>query len=205
MDHLDRLETSLATDVATVVAVAQGKYRTYYETCICAYGDRDSFTTELLILVNDGPASIPEKHRLWRADAIWKVNGSTQPVQFELDSATAFAPITESQPCGVKLTVHPFVWNACKFHFESNVSSWDAIDRWHAKWIDENDNKPQDQHGLAGVIHWLRQPIHDGTHVNLLVDFGSAPTDAFHEMITALAESDVVNVTVSSFEYPTQK
>jgi len=187
MDDLDKLESSLATDVATVVTVAQTKYRAYYETCIQAYRQRDSFVTELLILVNDGPEPIPEKHRLWRTDAIWIENENTQPTQFEIDPAPAFAPITEVHTSGVKLTVYPFVWNACEFYFDSNESSWDAIDRWHVKWIDENDKKPQDKHGLSGVVHWLRQPIRDGNRVNLLLDFGSAPQDAFDEMIVALA------------------
>lgn len=201
MDDLDKLESSLATDVPTIVAVAQTKYRTYYQICIQANRDRDSFTTELLLLVNDGPEPIPEKYRLWRPDAIWKENNNAQPTQFELDPASDFAPLTETHASGVKLTVHPFVWNACEFRFDSNESSWDAVDRWHAKWIDENDNKPRDTHGLAGVIHWLHQPVREGSHVKLLVDFGSAPTDAFHELIAALRDSGVDEVTVASFDY----
>jgi len=204
MDDFDKLESSLPTDVATIVAIAHTQYRTYYETCIDAYGDQDAFTTELLILVNNGPESIPEKHRLWRTDAIWKENGKPHPTQFEVDPAPAFPPVTEMHPSGVTLIVHPFVWNACEFHFDSETSSWTAVDRWHAKWIDENDKKPRDQRGLAGVIHWLRQPVRDGNHVNLLVDFGSAPTDAFHELIAALAESNIDNVTVASFDYPAE-
>lgn len=201
----DDLEVAMATDIQSVVNVAQLKYRHYYETCIRAYCSRDSFVVELLILVNAGPERIPEIHRLWRTDAIWREQGKERVVEFELDPPVEFAPIREVHPTGVLVTMHPLVWNACEFHFSEPAAALDAVGRWHAKWIDEADSRPQDQHGLAGVIHWLRQPIRNGNRVNLLVDFGSSPASAFHELIAAFADSGVSALTVGSFDYPAKR
>jgi hypothetical protein len=73
------------------------------------------------------------------------------------------------------------------------------VDRWQKKWIDEKDKKVRDKFGLAGVIHWLSQPSRDGEQYEFLVDFGSAPVDAFHELMFALAAVGVKEVMVGSF------
>jgi hypothetical protein len=185
-------------NVATIVAIAQRTYRAYYETCIETCRHRQDFVLELLILVN-GPAGVPEKHRLWRCDAIWKQDGKPQPGQFELDPPEPFSAVTERLASGITITLHPIVWHRCEFYFAVRELPWDALDRWHTKWLDEKDKKPRDKFGLAGVIHWWSQPNREGDQCDFVVDFGSAPAEAFPELISALAEVGVEQVTVGSF------
>ena len=186
------------TTVAAVITNAQQKYRFYYETCLEAYREKENFVPELLMRVN-GPPDVPEKYRLWRCDAIWKEDGRPQPGEFELDSPPPFAPLTEKHPSGVLITLHPIVWHRCEFYFKAPGDTWKGVDRWQTKWLDEQDRRPPDKFGLAGVIHWLSQPSCDGAQYSFLVDFGSAPPDAFHELVSALGDAGAREVTVASF------
>jgi hypothetical protein len=195
---IDGAYSNLPTDVPTAIFVAQRKYRLYYETCIKACRGKDSFVSELLILLN-GPLNVPEKYRLWRCDGMWKEDGRPQPGQFDLDPPASFGPLTGKHPSGVTITLYPIVWSKCQFHFPAHKGSWDSVMQWQTKWLDENDKKLRDEFGLAGVIHWLSEPSLHGDHQTFLVDFGSAPVDAFHELLFALAELEVRELTVSSF------
>jgi hypothetical protein len=73
------------------------------------------------------------------------------------------------------------------------------LDRWHAKWLDPQEERSRNNGGLAGVIHWLSEPNRDNDQQSFVVDFGSSPVEAFDELLTALAKIDVQKVTVASF------
>jgi hypothetical protein len=187
------------------VATAQREYRTYYETCIEAFRkEKRAFKPELLILVN-GPADVPKKYRLWRCDGIWKKDGRSQPGQFELGRLSAGEAITERHGSGVSVTLHPIVWHRCEFYFVADVFAWDSLDLWQTKWIDEFNTNQPDAFGLAGVIHWLSKPNSAGNRHTFLVDFGSAPTAALHELLAVLAAAGVGELTIASFGHKGDK
>jgi hypothetical protein len=188
----------LPMNVASIVARAQEAYRIYYERCIKAHRTKDSFVCELLILVN-GPSEVPERYRLWRCDAIWKQDGKPQPGQFELDPPAPFPPVVEKHESGITVSIHPMVWHRCEFSFGARRPRWKSLDRWQTKWLDQKDKKTPDKSGLAGVIHWLSQPTRNGDRWEFLVDFGSAPPSAFHELLFALSDAGIREVMVGSF------
>lgn len=165
----------------------QRLYLDYYRTCIEAHRDKDSFVAELLILVN-GPPEVPKKYRLWRCDGIWKSDGQPKPVEFQLNPPEAAPAVIEFRN-GIEVTLFPILWHSCEFQFQASNPSWQSLDQWQQKWIDEGDKQKRDEWGLAGVIHWMSQPAQDGSKYVFNVDFGSAPPNAFHELVTALGEA----------------
>lgn len=69
---------------------------------------------------------------------------------------------------------------------------------WFDRWFDGEDTRQPDEHGLCGVIHFLADPEHEGNATILQVDFGSAPEEAFEELLDALRDSGVTKIEIGA-------
>jgi hypothetical protein len=59
---------------------------------------------------------------------------------------------------------------------------------WFLHWFDENDSNVANIEGLYGVVHFMSDPVSEGTAVRFEVDLGSAPADAVAMLIEKLSD-----------------
>ncbi len=85
-----------------------------------------------------------------------------------------------------KIHLSPLVWNAVTFNFDDLDNSFEQILKWAYKWIDitkENKNATSE---LRGVIHQMSKPTYKENTIQFHIDFGSAPVEAFVELVAIL-------------------
>jgi len=99
---------------------------------------------------------------------------------------------------GMLVRVSGFKWNEMRF-----TCTWgDApiamgpLQAWFSKWFFEQDSAPRD--GLLEVIHFLSDPSWEGSSVTLEADMGSAPVDAFEDLLDILASLHIKKVELGS-------
>ena len=97
---------------------------------------------------------------------------------------------------GATAVIAPFCWEDCAFVAEGSLEDWQAVLDWWNRWYDPDDNRPPDADGLAGVVHFMSEPVETEEGIEFSVDFGSAPAQAFMDLLTALDSMDMQNIRV---------
>jgi len=82
--------------------------------------------------------------------------------------------------------ISPFPWNACPVQFETRSENIQPILDWFDRWFDPEESKIAGDDGLFSVVHSVTKTPTQPGFIRLLVDLGSAPIEAFQEMIDAL-------------------
>ena len=181
----------------TAIESARDEYLSFYRATVRQYrGFKRDLVPELLILLN-GPPEWPEMHRLWRGDLFWKEDGNPKPGAVELNPPAEAPPVTITPASGLRVTVDPFVWHWCQL-FTDHSPSGETLNQWFHKWIDDAEEMSPDEFGLSGVIHQMTPVDQLSDCYVFTVDFGSAPTQAFLELLDVLAGSGVSQVRVGS-------
>jgi hypothetical protein len=152
---------------------------------------------------NGSTAPIP--YRYFRVDL---VSGSVSPpnlTDVNVDPHETFEPLCFAWDSGLKVTLHPFVWNGIEFVSGLVPNDLPLLTDWVSRWLDVGDTKPQDDDGLSEIIHSVTYPMVEGSRWSFSVDFGSAPIGAFEELLNILSKLDVMAVSVGSFTYLARK
>jgi len=97
---------------------------------------------------------------------------------------------------GVIVTVKPFVWNGCEFTLDKKPNT--TYDNWAKKWIDIDDKKTVTTGGFQNVIHSVTFPTEDNGKWTTSIDFGTAPIEAFKELIKTFSGQGIKNIEVHS-------
>jgi hypothetical protein len=144
-------------------------------------------------VVFEGPYALP-----CRADG-FAGEGDEPGEQIRVDPATRldFTPI-RGRIGAADFVVQPFGWDY------ANVSARLADDvdlgplcAWFLRWFDAADDNLADDDGLFRVVHFLSDPEFTGGRVRFDVDFGSAPVDAFADLLETLARLGAQEIRVS--------
>jgi hypothetical protein len=137
--------------------------------------------------------------RVCRIDWVSAAVSPVATINICVAAPTGFETV-RSMMAGVAVTVEaPCVWNGITFISEAfDVASAEFVG-WCERWLDVADIHKPDALGLSGVIHSVTSPAigRDAT-CELSVDFGSAPVDAFEELVEILGRLGVRNVTARS-------
>jgi hypothetical protein len=83
----------------------------------------------------------------------------------------------------------PVSWNAITFACDSSTFNEDDLVGWGNRWIHDESPALGPQDGLTGVIHSASSPEPVGDNIEFSVDFGSAPFEAFEELLAILGDS----------------
>src|SRR5262249_32000073 len=75
---------------------------------------------------------------------------------------------------------------------------WSPLCTWFERWFDVEDTRQPDDDGLNGVIHFLSDPEYKGAATVFQVDFGSAPEEAFEELLDALRDSGATKIEIGN-------
>ena len=89
---------------------------------------------------------------------------------------------------GTSLEIGTTAWERCEIRYLGPAEPWQPVLDWYARWFDAEQKRPPGDDGLCGVIHEVSVPRAQQQHVTLHVDFGSAPVEAFVELVRALVE-----------------
>ncbi|MCA9125276.1 MAG: hypothetical protein KDB11_34105 [Planctomycetales bacterium] len=155
----------------------------------------DSFASEVLIELpkSDEPQ---ECYRLYRVDILAVRDGKTvaQETNVHLRDVSDGGSLASPK---IRL-VNPMVWNGLQFRVvDSEVPEGELIE-WTRYWLDIDDNRYRDVQQFQSVVHNVTRPSIEASKFELSVDFGSAPTEAFDQLLRLLCQHSRM-VTVGSF------
>ena len=114
-------------------------------------------------------------------------------------SRVEFALFEVPHSKSLSVTIAPFVWDYCQIFIPNGPKrfSFDPIKAWFLRWFDPNDENAADGAGLFGVVHFLSDPQQKEDGVSFAIDFGSAPIEAFEQLLVAIDETGAANAHVS--------
>ena len=95
------------------------------------------------------------------------------------------------------LSISSLRWDGMYVRHDLATTPLEAIARWHRHWFDPEDARLDRDAPLSGVIHALL--IEPGS---LLIDFGTAPSAAFWELLELLEGAGARNIDVSAASQP---
>jgi hypothetical protein len=117
-------------------------------------------------------------------------------VRIDSTRCLAFEPF-ESQIGAVMLAVRPFLWDATNFCIaDTGFFDVEVLRTWFYSCFDPEDQNPADALGLYRVVHFMGDIERSGHELRFQIDFGSATTHAFGELIAAIEGSGVRSVSV---------
>ena len=141
---------------------------------------------------------LPKGYRYYTVDIFCRDGEKAGPVEVNLKAAESFEPINENWQ-GLDVTLHPFVWNGLEFRVDGDLSDDATLVRWMMKWMDIEDKKTKDENLLSGIVHNVTPPERTKNGWSFSVDFGSAPLDAFVELIEVIRTAGAKTMQLGSF------
>jgi hypothetical protein len=174
--------------------------RDYYLDCFrhsieSARTQFDQFTNELLLELPSLKYSA-YCHRLYRADIIGKRADENRVV--EVNVAPKTAPLSRHILPSIVKVEGALVWNGIEFRVTDAEAAEDDLVTRASKWLDLSDSRYEVGAQLQHVVHSVTPPQTTDRGYQLSVDFGSAPTVAFDELLAVVAR-DARGVAVGSF------
>ena len=140
-------------------------------------------------------------YRYYTLDIFCRRGEKSCPIEVNLASAKAMTPVRENWQ-GLDVTLHPFVWNGLEFRLDGDLTNDAPLVAWMEKWMDIAEKKPKDDHLLSEIAHNVTQPERGEAGWSFSVDFGSAPLDAFVELIEVVRATGAKRLELGSFGYP---
>jgi hypothetical protein len=162
----------------------------------------DELTSELLLelphLQHD-----EQVYRLYRVDIIGKQRGETR-IREVTASVREAADWRLAVPSGVEIAT-PLVWYGLEFDVRGSDFPASTVLAWASRWLDISDERYDESVEFQDVVHSITPPIASDGGFRISVDFGSAPTTAFDELIEILAGENATVSVGSFFLYRTER
>jgi hypothetical protein len=175
-------------------------YRSVYLRAICeARGRHDVAMPE--VKVETTTEELRKPYRYYTLDIFCRRGDKSGPMEVNLTAASDFAPVRENWQ-GLDVTLHPFVWNGLELRLDGDLADDARLVAWMDRWMDIGDKKPKDENHLSQIVHNVTQPERTRGAWSFSVDFGSAPLDAFVELIDVVRASGAKKLELGSFAYP---
>jgi len=187
------------TELTEFVDAARAHYVTTFRESAIKY--REKFQPshpEVMMEFSDLPDPVPYRYR--RVDL---ASGAVQPpnvTEVHVEPHRLFQPFTVKHSSGVTVTIYPAAWNMVNVRAAKTPADIEPLTKWVWKWIDDGDTKPQDDVGFSGVIHSVSYPRASGSQWSFTVDFGTAPREAFEDLMASLSAMGIAQVVIESPE-----
>lgn len=137
--------------------------------------------------VGEGTLQLP-----MRLDIVPLSGGRPGPaVSVGSESKIVFAPAKFRWGEQLRVTLMPFWWDSA--HVSVSVTDWEPLQHWFIHWFspdDDGDGQP------LGVVHFLSDPEPDSVGHSLTLDLGTAPVQAFEELLDAIGACGATAVVV---------
>jgi hypothetical protein len=135
-------------------------------------------------------------YRLYRVDIIGKQRGETRIREVNVSEREA-ADWRHAVPSGVEIAT-PLLWYGVEFDVRGSEIPENTILSWASRWLDISDDRYDESAEFQEVIHSITPPAPSVGGFRISVDFGSAPTTAFDQLLEILTGSNAA-VSVGSF------
>ncbi len=122
-----------------------------------------------------------------RADIVTVSNDRATPLK-HVSAGIPHEDLTFRHGDGLQVTLANLSWDSCRAVVASELPNSPIVE-WYRRWFDAQGSRPADETGLHGVVHAL-----SFSPGGFDVDFGSAPVDAFVELLDVLSASGVQHV-----------
>jgi hypothetical protein len=133
-----------------------------------------------------------------RADLARPSGATHETVSVDSTKLARFEPL-RFEWNGVPIELRPFFWDALMMTLVGvpTVGSFDALRDWYEHWF-QTEAHPADAGGLGHVVHFMSEPspTHDGCDFD--VDLGSAPVEAFEELLDAATSLAPIRVVLGA-------
>jgi hypothetical protein len=122
-----------------------------------------------------------------RVDLITLVNEQVRDgMTIESETMPGFPPFSLRWKHQLPVDIRPFPWNACSVQITNAADNLAPLMEWFDRWFDAEETLTPGEDGLLGVIHSMTVERPTDGQARLMIDFGSAPIDAFQELIDAI-------------------
>jgi hypothetical protein len=174
------------------------QYVATYKLGISQSGTTKQATEILIKTTSDQNREHPELYQHNRYDlVIVNAQKKFDFHEFNLDKDSVLKFDTQSFSIdGIDVEIEPFVWNGCEFTVDEKPNF--MFESWAKKWIDIEDNKEVPKDSFSNVIHSVTFPKQEGNKWTISIDFGTAPIEAFKELLTTLNRQGIKHVEVHS-------
>jgi hypothetical protein len=177
------------------------KYLTEFQECIAYVKENGmeamceaAYRDENGALAREGTLSLP-----MRLDVVEVAKGEAKDtIRVDSDSMLSFEPFDFKWSGGLPTRLAPFHWDGCHVRAKGipTGTDWSRLRDWFDRWFDGEDTRQPDADGLCGVIHFLSDPKQAGAATTFEVDFGSAPVEAFEELLDALRDAGATKIEI---------
>ena len=167
----------------------------YMEAVVMARHASPRLASEVLIELNS--PSRTGVFRLFRIDMISGPTEDPKLSEFYSDTYLHFEPI-EINFGQLAVQIRPFHWYSANLRCHSIHSPQSSLESWGEKWLDINDQRKRNGDGSFGVIHSIGESVLDGRVWSTVIDFGTAPPDAFWDCLGALEATGAKTITVET-------
>jgi hypothetical protein len=142
---------------------------------------------EVKFEISDDPSAF---HRMAVVDFVRNDDGP-EGVLFEPENVLTFETM-EGQVSNTELTIESLRWDSVAIiHDVPRIE--DAIESWFIKWFDPDEVRFDEKAEFSNCIHAVYVSTNE-----LQVDLGTAPADAFWELLDGLSDGNATSIRVSS-------
>jgi hypothetical protein len=125
------------------------------------------------------PEARNELYRLYVVDIVERLpDGETKMVEINVEPRSL-------QIAGLPIDA-PIAWNGVEFRCNPLDFPEEALVSWGRRWIKDDSPPFGPQDNLTGIIHSVTEPSLNRSYMEFSVDFGSAPIEAFDELVALL-------------------
>ena len=171
-------------------------YLNIYLDAIASFkGAHAQTEVEALASVN-GIEGQPEIFRWRRFDLVDQAPQPPQIANFTPDTHISFEPQSITWQKKLKVRLEPMAWNDVEFECTGLNMQKSQLEHWAIRWLDPQNKREVDNHGIGGRIHLVTFPQKKVNRQVFFVDFGSAPIQAFQELLQVLMLADTKKVRI---------
>jgi hypothetical protein len=176
----------------------RNQYLEIFKLGLEQYKTEKSASEVMLQMKADINRSEPEIFQLNRYDLI-NVNAEgkfdIKEFNLEKDSVLKFdKQVYEIN--GMEVIIKPFVWNGCEFTLDKKPNI--TYDNWAKRWIDMDDKNTILSDVYQNLIHSVTYPQEKNSKWTTTIDFGTAPIEAFKELMKNLSGQGIKEIEVHS-------
>jgi Lon protease-like protein len=152
---------------------------------------RKNLVLEAASRTASGALSLNEAGLPLRVDLLTTSNGKASPLT-HVSAGVAHERTVFVHKGGLRVTLGDMSWDSCHVAIGGDLQpAKKAVGEWYWKWFDKEGGWPSDEAGLHGVVHEL---TFDPDGASFDVDLGSAPVEAFEELLDVFSTTGVERV-----------
>jgi hypothetical protein len=183
-------------ECATLFEVLDAPRRLYLAEFKRSFAEHPNSHLEPALRMSDGRLAVEGYFATpCRADMILRDSGKSVMVD---SPARVSMKQLETRVNGTDFIIRPLLWDYAAFELIGvrADTEWAGLTAWFSKWFDIDDTNELNEEGFYGVTHFLSDPEPIPAGQRVIIDFGSAPIQAFSELVECLTRTGAERIEV---------